>query len=238
VAANENVIYNDRRGQLFAGPRHVRTRASSGGLCGGRLLSHGRTSATQGGCLCGEGGARVETEPCQLRYNFRVSDLICCFMTTCCTAETVYSSLDAMATAMVAVSLRTVLGIDTLSSSFSVVAAPSKAQALQHPVVVAAAPKSSTNAAAEAPLALDKKSLELTPLSLLQDDRFLDLVHSQYLKVVRPRAASINRSSSRRRRRHTILVITTTSIPTVVVAEVRQCSQAFGVSLASSLACW
>jgi hypothetical protein len=38
---------------------------------------------------------------------------------------------------------------------------------------------------------LDKKSLQLTLLSLIQDDRFIDLVHSQYLKVVRTRAAKI-----------------------------------------------
>lgn len=36
-------------------------------------------------------------------------------------------------------------------------------------------------------VALDKKSLQLALLSLIQDDRFLDLLHSQYLKVVRTR---------------------------------------------------
>jgi mRNA-decapping enzyme 1B len=35
--------------------------------------------------------------------------------------------------------------------------------------------------------ALDKKSLQLALLSLIQDDRFLDLVHSQYLRVVHAR---------------------------------------------------
>ena len=35
---------------------------------------------------------------------------------------------------------------------------------------------------------LDKKSLQLALLSLLQDDRFLDLIHAQYLKVAHARA--------------------------------------------------
>jgi len=37
-------------------------------------------------------------------------------------------------------------------------------------------------------LVLDKKSLQLSLLSLLQEDRFIDIIHSQYLKVVRKRA--------------------------------------------------
>jgi mRNA-decapping enzyme 1B len=36
-------------------------------------------------------------------------------------------------------------------------------------------------------VALDKKSLQLALLSLIQDDRFLDLLHSQYLRVVHAR---------------------------------------------------
>jgi mRNA-decapping enzyme 1B len=35
---------------------------------------------------------------------------------------------------------------------------------------------------------LDKKSLQLSLLSLIQDDRFLDLIHAQYLKVAHARA--------------------------------------------------
>jgi mRNA-decapping enzyme 1B len=35
---------------------------------------------------------------------------------------------------------------------------------------------------------LDKKSLQLALLSLLHDDRFLDLIHAQYLKVAHARA--------------------------------------------------
>jgi mRNA-decapping enzyme 1B len=38
-------------------------------------------------------------------------------------------------------------------------------------------------------LVLDKKNLQLTLLSLLHDDRFLDLIHAQYLKVVHRRQA-------------------------------------------------
>lgn len=38
------------------------------------------------------------------------------------------------------------------------------------------------------PLVLDKKSLQLSLMSLLQDERFLDLIHAQYLKVANARA--------------------------------------------------
>jgi mRNA-decapping enzyme 1B len=34
---------------------------------------------------------------------------------------------------------------------------------------------------------LDKKSLQLALLSLIQDDRFLDIIHAQYLRVVKAR---------------------------------------------------
>ena len=37
-------------------------------------------------------------------------------------------------------------------------------------------------------IVLDKKSLQLSLLSLIQDDRFLDLIHAQYLKVAHARA--------------------------------------------------
>ena len=46
---------------------------------------------------------------------------------------------------------------------------------------------SQSNAATDAPV-LDKKSLQLALLSLLHDDRFLDLIHAQYLKVAHARA--------------------------------------------------
>ncbi len=39
------------------------------------------------------------------------------------------------------------------------------------------------------PPTLDKKSLQLALLSLIQDDRFLDLLHAQYLKVAHARAS-------------------------------------------------
>ena len=38
-------------------------------------------------------------------------------------------------------------------------------------------------------LTLDKKSLQLALLSLIQDERFLDLIHAQYLKVANARNA-------------------------------------------------
>ena len=41
---------------------------------------------------------------------------------------------------------------------------------------------------------LDKKSLQLSLLSLIQDERFLDLIHAQYIKVTHARAS---RDSSR-----------------------------------------
>lgn len=38
-------------------------------------------------------------------------------------------------------------------------------------------------------MTLDKKSLQLSLMSLLQDDRFLDLIHAQYLKIVKARSS-------------------------------------------------
>ena len=55
----------------------------------------------------------------------------------------------------------------------------------QHP---APPPAATTTTIAAAPtLVLDKKSLQLTLLSLIQDDRFLDIVHGQYLRVIAAR---------------------------------------------------
>ncbi|GAX23321.1 hypothetical protein FisN_27Lh095 [Fistulifera solaris] len=39
-------------------------------------------------------------------------------------------------------------------------------------------------------VALDKKAMQLALLSLMQDDRFLTLLHQQYLKVMRTKAAA------------------------------------------------
>ena len=39
-------------------------------------------------------------------------------------------------------------------------------------------------------MVLDKKSLQLSLMSLLQEDKFLDLIHAQYLKVAKARAAA------------------------------------------------
>ena len=51
-----------------------------------------------------------------------------------------------------------------------------------------------TRAAAGAPgVALDKKSLQLALLSLIQDERFIDLLHAQYLKVAHARANRNNK---------------------------------------------
>jgi mRNA-decapping enzyme 1B len=43
---------------------------------------------------------------------------------------------------------------------------------------------------------LDKKSLQLALLSLIQDERFLDLLHAQYLKVAHARASRNNTNNS------------------------------------------
>lgn len=47
-------------------------------------------------------------------------------------------------------------------------------------------------------LVLDKKSLQLSLLSLIQDERFLDLIHAQYLKVVHRRADRQQQENSSR----------------------------------------
>lgn len=52
-------------------------------------------------------------------------------------------------------------------------------------------PKPSPSQQSNQPV-LDKKSLQLALLSLIQDDRFLDLLHAQYLKVARARATRNN----------------------------------------------
>jgi mRNA-decapping enzyme 1B len=51
-----------------------------------------------------------------------------------------------------------------------------------------AAAVATSPALTERSAALDKKALQLALLSLIQDDRFLDLLHSQYLRVVHARA--------------------------------------------------
>jgi mRNA-decapping enzyme 1B len=57
-----------------------------------------------------------------------------------------------------------------------------------------ATPQSTTNirqqspSQASNPPMLDKKSLQLALLSLIQDERFIDLLHAQYLKVAQARA--------------------------------------------------
>ena len=49
-------------------------------------------------------------------------------------------------------------------------------------------PRTTTPQTAQQNPVLDKKSLQLALLSLLQDERFLDLIHAQYLKVAHSRA--------------------------------------------------
>ncbi len=47
---------------------------------------------------------------------------------------------------------------------------------------------STSSSSSQLPNTLDKKSLQLALLSLIQDERFLDLIHAQYLKVASSRA--------------------------------------------------
>jgi mRNA-decapping enzyme 1B len=54
----------------------------------------------------------------------------------------------------------------------------------------------SSNSLETSHLVLDKRSLQLTLLSLLQDDRFLDLIHVQYLKVAHARANRNNEEAT------------------------------------------
>ena len=49
-------------------------------------------------------------------------------------------------------------------------------------------PTSTSNHLPNHNIVFDKKSLQLSLLSLIQDDRFLDLIHAQYLKVAHARA--------------------------------------------------
>ena len=46
---------------------------------------------------------------------------------------------------------------------------------------------------------LDKKSLQLSLLSLIQDERFLDLIHAQYLKVHNARTKNNNNNNNSRK---------------------------------------
>jgi mRNA-decapping enzyme 1B len=62
--------------------------------------------------------------------------------------------------------------------------APNRTAAANTPAASATPPRHGSPGG----VALDKKSLQLALLSLIQDDRFLDLLHSQYLRVVHARA--------------------------------------------------
>lgn len=58
-----------------------------------------------------------------------------------------------------------------------------------------ASPSPAATGASSSVVALDKKALQLTLLSLIQDERFLDLLHSQYLRVVHARSKKNNNDS-------------------------------------------
>jgi hypothetical protein len=44
----------------------------------------------------------------------------------------------------------------------------------------------------QSPMILDKKNLQLALLSLIQDDRFIDLIHTQYVKIAHARGGNSN----------------------------------------------
>jgi mRNA-decapping enzyme 1B len=86
----------------------------------------------------------------------------------------------------------------TLGSLFSPMSVSSSTGASDHVAPTACLAESVEPSAVASParasaslppdgVALDKKSLQLALLSLIQDDRFLDLLHSQYIRVVHKR---------------------------------------------------
>ena len=81
-----------------------------------------------------------------------------------------------------------------LANLLSQTAITAAAASSEPPVAVTATTTTTTTTTAVVPeslpgenVALDKKSLQLALLSLIQDDRFLDLLHSQYLRVIKAR---------------------------------------------------
>ena len=116
------------------------------------------------------------------------------------TARTTQSSanVDTTSTAMAEFTLKTVLGIGIDSTSNCYNNDDNNTSSNNHTSTnindntthadAGAAAILDEETAAGSPVALDKKSLQLALLSLIQDDRFLDLLHSQYLRVARTRA--------------------------------------------------
>ena len=102
--------------------------------------------------------------------------------------STAAANIDATATAMAAVTLKSVLGIGVDHS-----ATTSNINESTNPIATNleegdASESAATSTTTSTTPVLDKKSLQLALLSLIQDDRFLDLLHSQYLRVARTRA--------------------------------------------------
>mmetsp|Transcript_28561 Transcript_28561/g.34776 ORF Transcript_28561/g.34776 Transcript_28561/m.34776 type:complete len:302 (+) Transcript_28561:203-1108(+) len=74
----------------------------------------------------------------------------------------------------------------------------SERQTSPTPPPSSSSPNDAASAAATSPLrnvVLDKKSLQLSLLALIQDEKFLDLIHAQYLKVAHTR---VNKRSGRK----------------------------------------
>ena len=77
------------------------------------------------------------------------------------------------------------LSIGTAAATTPAAAKPPQGKGTATPPIRQASPSQQSN---HQPT-LDKKSLQLALLSLIQDDRFLDLLHAQYLKVQNRREA-------------------------------------------------
>ena len=112
------------------------------------------------------------------------------------------ANIDHEATALLASKLLMNVTLNTSDSDFAepvVLSSPPPSAKNATAAVAATAPPSAASPSPIPPrhgspagsgVALDKKSLQLALLSLIQDDRFLDLLHSQYLRVIHSRAKS------------------------------------------------
>ena len=83
--------------------------------------------------------------------------------------------------------------LSTLTQGMSI---GDSAQSTQPASPSAASPSTDQN------LVLDKKSLQLSLMSLMQDERFIDLIHAQYIKVVQSRSARQNQQQGQHQQNH------------------------------------
>jgi mRNA-decapping enzyme 1B len=98
---------------------------------------------------------------------------------------------DVMSVSMAAMSLKSVLGIGG-NTSVPSHTSPTRTERPNANTAESAVPAASPNPVVHNSgngVVMDKHALQLTLLSLIQNDQFIDILHSQYLKVVRNRAA-------------------------------------------------